>query len=285
MNQFSSGRSMFGGMGITPAVKSLLIANLAVFVLQFVSNGLVYSLGVFRPSEAIYGLQIWRFFTYMFLHGSFGHIAFNMLGLWMFGSQVEAVWGQRPFLVYYFVCGLGGAVVYGLFNLTGMGAITPMLGASGALYGILLAYGMMFPNNIILVMMIFPMKAKYAVALFGLIALMNSGGGGGVAHLAHLGGMLTGFIFIKMTIPSLGGKGFPGFGGVGNAWRRFNTKRKMKVVPPRKESSSGGFQKSPPSQKSPQQKQIDTILDKISRDGLQSLTDEEQEILRRAGRK
>ncbi len=285
MNQFRSGRAAFGGMGITPAVKGLLIANLAVYVLQMLSGGLVDRLGVFKPSEAIFGLQIWRFFTYMFLHGGFGHIAFNMLGLWMFGSQVETVWGARSFLIYYFVCGLGGAFVYGLFNLTGLGAETSMLGASGAIYGILLAYGMMFPNNIILVMMIFPMKAKYAVGLFGLMALMNSGGGGGVAHLAHLGGMLTGFIFIKMTIPSMGGSGFPGASGISSAWRRFNTKRKMKVVPPQQKKNSDGFYETPPTPKSPQQQQIDTILDKISRDGLQSLSDEEQEILRRAGRK
>ena len=95
MNQFRSGRAMFGGMGITPAVKGLLIANLVVYVLQGISNGLVDAWGVFRPSEAIYGLQIWRFFTYMFLHGGFGHIAFNMLGLWMFCSQVESVLGKK----------------------------------------------------------------------------------------------------------------------------------------------------------------------------------------------
>lgn len=285
MNQFRSGRAMFGGMGITPAVKGLVIANLVVYVLQFLSNGLVKEYGVFSSSDAIYGFQIWRFFTYMFLHAGFGHIGFNMLGLWMFGSQVEAVWGSRSFLVYYFVCGLGGAVLYSLFNLTGLGATHTMLGASGALYGILLAYGMMFPNNIIMVMMIFPMKAKFAVALYGLMALMNSGGGGGVAHLAHLGGMLTGFIFIKFTIPSLGGKGIPFGQEIAGAWHRYNMKRKMKVVPPQEKTSSGGSTNTQSPPKSAQQQQIDSILDKISRDGLQSLTDEEQEILRRAGRK
>lgn len=285
MNQFRSGRVMFGSMGITPAVKGLIIANVVVYVLQFLSNGLVKEYGVFSSSDAIYGFQIWRFFTYMFLHASFLHIGFNMLGLWLFGSQIEAVWGSRSFLTYYFVCGLGAAILYGLFNLTGMGVAITMLGASGAVYGILLAYGMMYPNNIIMVMMIFPMKAKYAVALFGLLALLNSGSGGGVAHLAHLGGMLTGFIFIKLSIPSLGGKGIPFGRDIAGAWHRYNTKRKMKVVPPREKTSSGGSTNTQSPPKSAQQKKIDAILDKISRDGLQSLTDEEQEILRRAGRK
>ena len=184
------GRMAFGGMGLTPGVKLLLIANGAIFFLQSLPLGeQLQNLLSFMPGLAITEFQVWRFFTYMFLHGSFIHILFNMLGLWMFGTQIEARWGMRTFLIYYVVCGLGGAVTYGLFNLAGAGN-TQMVGASGAIYGILLAYGMTFPNSVILVMMIFPMKAKYAVVAFGVMALMNSAGGSGdnVAHLAHLGG-------------------------------------------------------------------------------------------------
>ncbi len=280
----------FGGRVMTPGVKILIIANAAVFILQNffgpgkTGTGLLVEWLSFIPHQAIFGLQVWRFATYMFLHGDFFHIGFNMFALWMFGSQIEARWGKRNFLVYYFVCGLGGAIVYGMFNLFGMDTFVQMIGASGAVMGILLAYGMTFPNSIILFMFIFPMKAKYFVALLALIDLWSIPGEGSVAHLAHLGGMLAGFIFLRITMPALTsginlGPLGKGPGGLGGAWRRRQTKKKMRVVRP----EDGGNGK--PVEKSKDQKRIDVILDKISREGLQSLSDEEQEILRRAGRK
>lgn len=296
------------GMGMTPAVKSLLIANGVVFVLQtLLGGGLSQRLGLvgewmaFIPHAAINDFQIWRFFTYMFLHGGLFHIGINMFLLWMFGSQIEQRWGRNSFLLYYVICGLGGALTYGVFNLVGIESWVPMLGASGAVFGILLAYGMIFPDAVILVMMIFPMKAKYAVILFGLIELwsMASGSQGGVAHLAHLGGMITGFIFLRVTIPSLAGRMGNPAGGLGAAWKRYRTKSRMRVVRPDDKSSNGngrgGYDRSDfyrggdsngnASGKSPEQQRIDLILDKISREGLDSLTDEEQDILRRAGRR
>ena len=303
MNRFQqrSGGGMGGGMGIggfgmTPSVKLLLMANIAVYVLQTLVPQ-INDWGAYNTGTAIFGLQIWRFVTYMFMHAGMSHILFNMIGLWIFGTQLEALWGRRVFLTYYFVCGLGGALLYAVMDIIGLGNGGYMVGASGAIYGLLLAYGMTFPDNILLIGFIIPVKAKYAVVLFGLIELLSTApgqGGGQVAHLAHLGGMLAGFIFIMTTIPQLarrvtGGLGntFKGGGGgqggpdVGGAWRRFQTKRKIKIVrpeaksdtPPGNGSTGGG------------QKQIDAILDKISREGLQSLTDEEQEILRRAGRR
>lgn len=292
----------FGG-AMTPGVKLLLIANAAVFVLQTLTGGglsgqpgpLTRFLA-FSPQTAIFGLEIWRFFTYMFLHGGLFHIGMNMFLLWMFGTQVEARWGMRPFLLYYIICGLGGAATYGIFNLVGLESFIPMLGASGAVFGILLAYGLIFPDAVILVMMIFPMKAKYAVILFGLIALMSSVGNNndGIAHLAHLGGMITGFIFLRVTIPSLGGKMGSTGGGLGAAWKRYRTKKRMRVVRPDEKAGGNGrggydgkdfYRGGDSAEKSPEQQRIDLILDKISREGLDSLTDEEQDILRRAGRK
>jgi len=284
----SGSRISFGGMSITPGVKLLLIANSAVFLLQFLfDNGSWGRLGpitqwfAFIPSRAIFGFEIWRFFTYMFLHGSLGHIGFNMLALWMFGSQVESRWGQRPFLTYYTICGLGGALTYGLFNLAGVASISPMLGASGAVYGLLLAYGLIFPDAVILVMLFFPMKAKYAVLMYGVIELMMSAGAGGghVANLAHLGGMITGFIFLKTTIPSLNTGSFD----LNGAWRRWQTKRRLKIVRPGTKNTPRKTNGSEPP--AGPRSEIDVILDKISREGLQSLTDEEQETLRRAGRR
>ncbi len=288
----------FGAMGMTPGVKALLLANVAVFILQSVMRdyvngvGPITSLFGFIPVEAFFHGQVWRFVTYMFLHGGITHILFNMVGLWMFGTQIESHWGRGPFLLYYLVCGLGGAFMYGIFKLFGIESAMPMVGASGAVYGILLAYGMMFPDSVILVMMILPMKAKYAVVLFGLIEMLSSitGTSSGVAHVAHLGGMGAGFIFLKLTIPSLRAGT-----GLGNPWRRWRGKRRLKVVrtEPRAGGSTGGNaggssaagRPAAGPQTSVDRAQVDAILDKISREGLQSLTAQEQEILRRAGRR
>ena len=279
----------YGGRTTVSAVKGLIIANAAVFALQtFTGSGLLEGFGPvdrwlsFVPGVAIAGLEVWRFVSYMFLHAGLFHIGMNMFILWMFGSQVEALWGRRSFLVYYFVCGIGAAAVYGLFNLFGMSAYTPMIGASGAVYGLLLAYGLSFPDNIILVFFVLPLKAKYAVVLFGLIEFLSIPQGGSVAHLAHLGGMLTGFIFLRLTVPGMAGRGRGGFDPAG-AWRRFKTRNRMRVVRPGERSAGGNGQDGTP--RPPQQERIDEILDKISREGLQSLTDEEQDILRRGGRR
>jgi len=292
--RFDRGTGFRPDLSLGPAVKGLLIANVAVFVIQNLARSAGGVLGAgalvdalaFVPSRAFGGFEIWRFVTYMFLHGSFWHIAFNMFGLWMFGTQLERVWGARTFLIYYFVGGVGGAVTYGLFSLTGINSMAYMIGASGAVYAILLAYGVTFPNAVILFMFLFPMKAKYAVAVFALIAFLSLPGGGDVAHLAHLGGMVFGFGFLWF------------FGGVGRrrggsmadlerTWRRWRAKARFKVVRPddsgtrsRRRSGRRGN-----GRKRNNGSRIDTILDKISREGLDSLSDEEKEILRRASRK
>jgi membrane associated rhomboid family serine protease len=132
----------------------------------------------------------------MFLHGGFGHIFFNLFALWMFGQSIENYWGTKRFTVFYFLTGIGAAILH--MFIGGGGA--PTIGASGAVYGILLAFGMMFPNReIMLLFPPIPMKAKYFVAIFGVIELVSgiSRTDSGVAHFAHLGGMLVGFILIK----------------------------------------------------------------------------------------
>ena len=305
------------GIGLGPAVKGLLIANGAVFVLQmltasFNSARVFDPITVwfsFVPALAINEFQIWRFVTYMFLHGGFMHLAFNMFGLWMFGSRLEEIWGKRSFLIYYFVCGIGGSITYGLFSLGGISSIIPMIGASGAIYGILLAYGMTFPNAIILVMMVIPMKAKYMVMLFGLFEFLSTmSTRGNVAHWAHLGGMAAGFIFLYTTTGmgrrrsarrgspggAVGGpgsgRGGPDLGNLRDSWRRWRTKSRLHVVRPDEDRNDRGGR----SQNSRRQggngadgheESIDKILDKISREGLESLSEAEKEILRRASRK
>jgi len=184
---------------IPPITKWLMIVNVAAFFLNELLARLVgISLGAFALWPLGHGFLPWQVVTYAFLHGSFGHLFFNMLGLWMFGSELERVWGEKRFLQFYFASVLAAAltqlVVTGL-----MGAVYPTIGASGGLFGLLLAFAMMFPNRIILLFFVIPMKARYLVALYGLLELyqgfyvMNSG----VAHFAHLGGMLGGLLMMR----------------------------------------------------------------------------------------
>jgi len=195
----------FGPGGITPAVKLLILTNIAVFVITFFAQELVLLLGL-RPADALGGLAIWQPVTYMFLHGGFGHILFNMLALWMFGVELERMWGTRFFLKYYFVCGVGAALTTIVLSFVPLpifehlwGALT--VGASGAIYGILLAYGLYFPNRPIYIYFIFPVPAKYFVMIMGGVSLLMSlgGTGSGVAHATHLGGLVVGYFYLKRT--------------------------------------------------------------------------------------
>lgn len=200
------------GGPMTAAVKILLISNITIFVLTFLpllfnsSEGgrivstLFFFLGM-TPSLFWSALTLWMPVTYMFLHAGLTHILFNMLALWMFGGDVEGVLGTRRFVVYYLVCGIGAGLTVALLQpiLGPQSAAIPTVGASGAIYGLLLAYGLFFPERVILLGFIFPIKAKWFVALIGILVFFSSIGdsGGGVSHIAHLGGLVFGFLFIK----------------------------------------------------------------------------------------
>ncbi len=208
----SPGMQMIGPM--TRNVKALVIANVSIWLIlilivqnMFLSQPYIFQWFGLNPDRVIFDFWIWQPFTYMFLHShSVFHVLFNMLVLWWFGSELEARWGSRFFLLYYFVCGVGAALIYllvlvGYLLVTGHVAplMSPVVGASGAVYGLLLAYGLIFGERVIYFMMLFPMKAKYFVMLLGLVeflSLMGSGFSGEVANLAHLGGLIAGFIFL-----------------------------------------------------------------------------------------
>jgi membrane associated rhomboid family serine protease len=139
----------------------------------------------------------WQLVTYMFLHADLSHIFFNLFALWIFGQAIENLWGTKRFLMYYFLTGIGAAIIHMLVG----GYFTYTIGASGAVFGILLAFGMMFPNQyIILLFPPIPIKAKYFVGIYGAIELFSglSRADSGVAHFAHLGGLIVGFILIKL---------------------------------------------------------------------------------------
>ncbi len=194
----------FAAPRMTPVVKVILILCAAIFLLQLVcENFLGFSLSPllgFMPGRLLDG-WLWQPFTYAFLHGGLFHMLFNLLILWSIGCELEALWGTRTFLGYFFVCTLGGAFLYGLFALggLGMGAMHPVVGSSGAVYGLLLAYGILFGDRMMYFFMLFPMPAKYFVLLLGGIELISSVfySRDGVAHLAHLGGMAFGFLYLS----------------------------------------------------------------------------------------
>ena len=191
----------FGPGGITPAVKILIITNVVLFALNvIVGEAMTIRLGL-TPQAVFEQFALWQPLTYMFLHstGGFGHILFNMLALWMIGTDLERTWGTRFFVKYYFVTGIGaGAASLLLSAFSETVYYTPMVGASGAIYGLLLAFAMYFPHRM-LVLFIFPVPARIAVTILGAIAFLSSmgGPGGGVAHSAHLAGLIVGYLYLK----------------------------------------------------------------------------------------
>ena len=183
------------GYGLTPIIKKLMMIMGAVFLLQmFVSRWFEYYLGLV-PVLVWREYFLWQLFTYIFLHGDFFHIFFNLFSLWMFGGELENYWGSKKFLFYFLFCGIGAGVCTVVFTPS---SFVPVIGASGAIYGILLAFAWLFPNRPILIYFLFPIPAKYMVIIFGLIELYSSRGGvgGGIAHLTHLGGLVFGFFYM-----------------------------------------------------------------------------------------
>jgi membrane associated rhomboid family serine protease len=192
----------FGPGPITPAVKALIFINIGVFLAQQVVGGLQNWLGL-QPSAVMTGAAIWQPLTYMFLHGGISHILFNMLSLWMFGVELERMWGTRFFTRYYLVCGIGAAattILVSFFpgNIGEQLYRSQTVGASGAIYGLLLAYALYFPDRQILMSFLFPVPAKYFVMIIGAIAFVSATGtGDGVAHATHLGGLLVGWLYLR----------------------------------------------------------------------------------------
>lgn len=250
------------------AIKWLLIANLGVFVVQNLLGapfaqffGLrIESVFGLRPSWIVERGWAWQGLTYMFLHGGLFHLLFNMFMLWMFGADVEHAWGRSRFLHYYFMCGLAAALAS---FVTGYDSL--IIGASGAVLGVLVAFAMLFPDRRVFIWFLFPVRAKYLVLGLAGIELMYlmSQPGDGIAHAAHVGGMLAGYAQIRWGRTR-------GATGLGRWWRR----RKLKVV-------DGGADKD----RRAVEAEIDRILDKISEHGLESLTPEEARLLDEASRR
>jgi rhomboid family protein len=192
----------FGPGPLSLALKALIGANVAMFLAQFFFAIVTDVLGL-RPAFVLRYFWVWQLVTYMFLHGGIFHIVFNMLALWMFGTELERVWGTRYFLKFYFVTGIGAGALTVLFSLLPFGFAHQLqganiIGASGAIYGLLLAYALYFPDRPIYMYFVFPIPAKIFVAIMGAIAFFSSlSDAGGVANATHLGGLLVGYLYLK----------------------------------------------------------------------------------------
>jgi membrane associated rhomboid family serine protease len=295
---------MFGSQRIFPPVlKALLIANISIFALQYFIfptqlNNFLMMFFALWPVEDLSSLSFgnfmpWQLITYQFMHSlsSIMHVGFNMLALWMFGSELEAMWGSKKFLIYYLLCGIGAGLIHLLISPF-FSEPLPAIGASGAVYGLLLAFGMTFPDRPIFLFPFFiPIPARIFVIIFAGIELISGiSGSDGVAHFAHLGGALTGFILIKFADnwglfsffdkffkPRVSTYSAPSFQQEPKVYKA-NWKYQAE---PRREAPRTDFRGNPFSIDGEEitQNKIDEILDKISASGYQNLTEREKKIL------
>jgi len=246
---------------MTPAVKYLLIATLGVAIVQIIpyANLMVLQWGSMVPALAFGQGQLWRALTYLFIHGGLWHLFFNMLALWMFGIELEQRWGMRRFLVFYALGGIGAAA------LSAIWWNTPIIGASGAILALLTMYAYYYPDRQILLFFILPVPMRAAVFIFGIISLLAAAQpGGGIAHLAHLGGIPTGLAYIK---------GYPAY----ERWRedRDAVDREMR----RRRWAEEALKR-----EKQYEEIIDPILRKISEKGMQSLSRKEKRTLENASK-
>ena len=260
-----------GILGFPPAISQLVLINAIIFLIQMLlPEGSLYrimgspvpmipsGLGLV-PNQVVTQGMVWQLVSYMFLHGGVMHVLLNMFYLVMFGSELERWWGSREFLKYYFICGVGAGVIHVITTYVfDLNPHIPTIGASGAVFGVLIAYGMAFPTRRILLWFVIPVSARALVAIAAFIELamtVEYRGGDGVARFAHLGGMLVGYLYLKQQSivwwlkKRLGERRRPG-------GRRFRRDQDPDL-----------------------QATIDDILDKISREGMGSLSEEEKQLL------
>jgi len=253
---------------MSPVIKTIIIANVVLYVLSWLVAGDFNRLFGLVPAKVLSERWVWQPFTYMFLHGSLLHLLFNLLAIWMFGMPLEAQWGPREFLRFYLVCGVGA----GLINVAlAPGSSIPVIGASGAVYGLLVAFAMAFPDAVVYLYAFFPIKAKHMAILFGLMEFFASAANTspGIARFAHLGGMLIGYVYLrwwwvlKSKAASLGR-------GIAEGRVVVAERAKRPTRAPRRERTY-----------EEEMEEVDRILDKILETGEQSLTAEERDVLRR----
>lgn len=270
-------RSIRFGGPLTPMVVRIMIANAAVFVFVTVLSLFSASAGramvhdfALSHEGLVHQFKLWQLFTYMFLHVDFFHIFMNLFGLWMFSGDLEEHWGSVSFLKYYIFSGIGAGICIACMNLIiydqyGRSPLT--MGASGALYAVLLAYGLTWPNREVLLWFVLPVKMKYLVLFFGLVEFFGSinmaaGVGGNVSHIGHLGGIIAGFLYLRFVMMrSSRAHNHPGL--ISHILHKRKIEKTRQRIERRKEAK----------------KIIDELLEKIARHGMSSLTSKERKQL------
>lgn len=265
-------------------IRKIILANAIIFFLQILlqtnQDALLVKAFALIPQKVVFKLQIWRLFTYMFLHGGMMHIAMNMFGLWMFGREIEQILGRKRFLNFYILTGVCSGLLTAILSFN---STTPVIGASGAVFAVLLAFALYFPNRTIYFNLLFPIPAKIFVAILAVITITSTFGqsGDGISHSTHLGGLLFGWLFLRK---------FPGILSFDLAKFRIG-KTPENVV---KMKSQIGFWNKllrkfgiKFTKKRPHDlhREVNRILDKMNRLGYHNLTEEEIEILRKSADK
>jgi len=251
--QFSYKPALF-----TDAIKILVSVNFGIFLLQTIARteGMFFPLFGLVPKLVWSEFMLWQPFTYLFFHGGIWHVLINMFVLWMFGSELERLWGKKHFLKFYFVTGVGAGLVT---MIIGLNSMTPIVGASGAVYGVLLAYGLTYPNRTVYLYGIIPIKSLWFVIGIGVIAFMSSFDNvSQISHLTHLSGMVIGYLMLKRPVR---------FNDLWFTIRKRTLEYKIK------------HEEKKVSQHQEIEREIDSILDKINREGFDSLTSEEHDRL------
>lgn len=292
-----------GFFSFPPVIKNLLIINGIVFFIQLIFDNTIEGRVILNKWFALnpinldgianwpFNFQVWQLITYQFMHGGFGHIFFNMFALWMFGSSIEDVFGSKKFLIFYLLAGVCAGLLQLFLSPILGGAYAPTIGASGAVFGVLIAYAMFFPDNLIFLYFLIPVKAKYLIAFLVVIEFLAvDSASSGVAHLAHLGGALFGFLYIMFDKNS--------YVSLKNV---FNKSYFYKANPNKRDIFTNPFNRTAQNNRDVDeanyydlnqkdnaevsQVEIDAILDKISQSGYQNLTEHEKKILFQASKK
>ncbi|QQS67697.1 MAG: rhomboid family intramembrane serine protease [Chlorobiota bacterium] len=276
-----------GSNYFTTVILILIIINVIIFISGSILPGGIYEgdhIDLGQRMALLFALwpikieefHFWQYFSYMFLHGSLSHLLLNMFALWMFGVQVERVWGSKKLLFYYFLCGLGAGLLHSFVTFFfSNGVISQTVGASGAIMGIMVAFGFLYPEARLLFMFFLPIKAKYAVFLFAAIDLyLGLFGSDQIAHFAHLGGALVGFVLLKTNFMSEVTKSSNlRIIDLPKAYSAIN------IVEPKTNNSISD------QLNSSEQDQLNLILDKISNSGYQNLSEDEKIFLLNIGDK
>lgn len=295
----------FGGgfLSFPPVIKNLLIINGIVFFFQIILENSIEGrillnkwlalnpINITGYSDWPYNFQVWQLITYQFMHGGFSHILFNMFALWMFGSSIENVFGSKKFLIFYLLAGISAGLLH-LFVSPLLGSLPAItIGASGSVYGVLIAYALFFPDNLIFLYFLIPVKAKYLIGFLVVIEFLAvDSASSGVAHLAHLGGALFGFLYIMFDKNS--------YVELKSVFKRsYFYKSTNKSKKNMFDNLAGSFKRNTnvddanyydinrKEEGEVTQVEIDEILDKISQSGYQNLTEREKKILFQASKK